>query len=248
MGNEPTQRGGSMIPPDIKNQIDKSRPRAPGGIGAGAPENALSARAREQALNPDGVDLEDEQAPAADAEHVDYKTCPNTRCAKPLVDEWNYCSKCGADLIRGGAAKRIGITITDDDLQSYIFRGYITKELSFLGKHKITVRSSVAQDSEAVDDYLMNGSWRKKKVLEENATPEQRQISDFYFRQVQSLAVTACCVHKIDGQSIGDTMEKRIAYLQERGSAMVDMLSSRTVIFNQAVTEHLQRSDALLGS
>lgn len=234
---------GSILPPDIAAQMKNKSTRPSGGIGSGAKENVASARARELAMNPDAALKEETAEVEAPVEETpDLKVCPNLRCKKDLKDEWNFCASCGEDLVREGSAKRLGITWTEDDLHSYIFRGYVMRDVTVLGKHKITIKSSQPQDLNEIDNYIMNGTWAK------NPDGTQRNVSDFYLRQINALCQTASAVQKLDGNSLGATLEDRIKYLNERGSAFVDMLSTRVVLFNRALTEHLKRSDTLSGS
>jgi len=235
---------GSVLPPDIKNQLEASaRARRTGGIGAAVPENAAAARAREVAMNPDGAMDEVVAAPKPVVEEKkELTTCPNGRCAKPLQSEWSFCAHCGTDLLRAGAAAKLGIEFTEQDVHDYLFRGYVVRDLKILGNHKITVKSSQPLDADAIDRYLMNGDWAK------NNDGTERKISEFYLRQINSLCVTATAVIKFDGASIGDTLEDRIKWLNERGSAVVDMMNSRVVLFNRALTEFLEKADTISGS
>lgn len=229
---------GSILPPDIREQAEQSGRR--GGIGSRAHENAATARQREAALNPDTVD----EAPKGAAEPVreELKICPNTRCRTKLDDEWQHCAKCGADLVRGGAAKRLGIEFTEQDLQTYVFKGFVVRELSVLGKFKMTVKTSQAADVRDMDNYIVNGQWAK------NADGSQRSISEFYIKQINQLAITAACTMKFNGDSIGETLDQRMMWLQEKGAALLDLLSLRVQLFNQAFTEFLNRSDSFSGS
>ncbi|MFQ5352667.1 MAG: hypothetical protein ACE5D3_06305, partial [Candidatus Binatia bacterium] len=184
----------------------------------------------------------DEESKDTPTEREEFKACPNHGCRSDLKDEWNYCAACGHDLLRGGPAKKIGIQFTEEDMHSYLFRGYVVCDLKILGKHKITVKSSQPKDLREIDDHIMNGDWAK------NADGEERKISDFYLRQMNALCVTASAVIKVDGESIGDTLAKRLAWMDERGSAFVDLVSQRVSLFNQALTEFLKNEDAVLGS
>lgn len=229
-----------MLPPDIRAKAAQ-RPSGGGGIGGGAHENAVTAKQREAAMNPDAVREEEAAAPAA-AVDTDLKVCPNARCNKELVQDWNFCSHCGADLLRGGPEKRLGIAWSEEEMHDYIFKGYVVKDLTILGKHKITVKSSQANDMDEIDDYMMNGSWAKHS----DGTP--RKVSEFYLRQMNSCCVTAASVLKFNGSSIGETLAARVEYLMERGSSFVDIIGQRVVMFNQALGEHLKKADSILGS
>lgn len=232
---------GSVLPPDIREKM-KGGSRTGGGIGSAAPENVTSARAREVAMNPDAVnDAIEEAASAAAAEEVkpELKVCP--RCRKDLKDEWNFCSGCGEDLVREGPAKKLGIVWKETDLHDYIFKGYVVRDLMVLGKHKVTVKSSQPQDLAEIDDYIMNGDWAK------NPDKTARNISDFYLRQINALCQTASSVQKFDGELIGQRLADRVKWFDERGSAFVDLVSTRVVLFNRALTDYLKKADSLSG-
>lgn len=171
------------------------------------------------------------------------KICPNTRCAAEAKDEWNFCAKCGQDLLRTGtAAKKLGISFAEEDIQDYLFKGFVSRELKLLGKHSVLVKSSQAEDLAEIDNYIMNGGWAK------DDEGKERRVSDFYMRSMNGLCVTAAAVMKLDGDPIGETLEQRIAYLSGKGSAFVDLLTTRVTLFNRALTEYLQKIDNVLGS
>jgi hypothetical protein len=62
------------------------------------------------------------------------------------------------------------------------------------------------------------------------------------------MCITAMAIQKIDGTSIGEDLISRVAWLEERGSAFVDILATRVTLFNRAITEYLRKEDALSGS
>jgi hypothetical protein len=228
----------TVMPPDIREQMKHAQPRRGGGIGAAAPENNASARARDVA-----TEAEPEPAPAAEVEKADadeLKAC--TRCRTKLDPEWNFCGKCGADLIRGGAAKYLGISFTEDDVHDYLFKGYVIREVSVFGKFKATLKSSQPSDIKEIDEYVMEGAWRKDK------DGKERQISNFFLEQVNTLCMTAACVQKFNGESIGNTLADRMKWMFERGSALVDQLGQKAILFNRAITDHLKKADTVLGS
>jgi hypothetical protein len=229
---------GSMVPPDIREQLNV---RSSGGVGGAARENQETARQRQAAMGMEQPEEPDEEPEEPDERML--KVCPNTRCKTKLDDEWNYCSKCGQELGRPGfAAKKLGLEFNEKDVEDYIFRGYVVRDLPFLGKHKVTLKSSQASDMEAVDKFIMNGSWAKDEKGEE------RRMSEFFMRQMNALCVTATAALKLDGNGIGNDLETRVAYLRERGSAFVDLLSERVGLFNRALTDYLRKVDTVTGS
>lgn len=236
---------GSILPPDIREQIQRKQPppvEHVRGVGSAAAENVTTAKQRDAAMG--GEPNEGDAAPTPEKDEVveAKKVCPNEACKAHLDKGWDFCARCGHDLIRHGAARRLGIEFTEEDIQDYLFKGFVIRELKILGKHTITVRSSQPKDLQEIDDLLMNGAWVKDEKGEEKV------VSNFYFRQMNQLAITAASVLKMDGKPIGSTIEERLTWLSERGSALVDMVSQRVIWFNQALTEYLGKEDSFLGS
>lgn len=229
---------GSILPPDIQEQLAKQRPRSPlPGIGSAAPENALPKR-----LMKTDDDLAETAKPAVE-EAVEETTCKSTFCSAHVAADAAFCSKCGFDQMRGGLIKKLGIApFSEEDIQDYVFRGYVVRDLKVLGKHTVTLRSSQAKDLKEIDTYIMTGAWSK------GIDGKERQISEFFLRQMNALCMTAMSIQKIDGQSIGETLEARMKWLEERGSAFVDLLAQKVSFFNQALTDHLNKEDSLSGS
>ena len=192
----------------------------------------------------DGVEEELE----ATAQEAHPETLPEPaseacqRCRAPAPQSHNFCAKCGTDLMRGDFAARLGIKFSDTDVEDYVFRGYVARDLKIYGTHKITVKSSQPSDSLDIDEHVMNGEWRKNK------DGTEKVISEIGQRDQRMLALTATLVLKLDGKSIGDDHVARIKYLNERGSAFVDLVAQKAMWFNRALTTHLQKADAFEGS
>lgn len=236
----------SDLPPDIQKKLDASRRGPAGGIGARAAENSQAARARAVAM---GEPVDDQESvadaikAAAHPETLDdppLEACP--RCSAKADEQSNFCNKCGMDLMRGDFGARIGVEFDEKDIEDYVFRGFVMRDLKIYGNHTITVKSSQPTDSRDVDDHQMNGDWRKEK---DGKTP--KPTSDFMIRDQYNLALTATLVLKFDGKSIGDTVKDRIKWLESHGSALVDTLAKRAIWFNRALTAHLQKADVLEG-
>jgi len=229
---------GSLMPPDVQEQLDRQRPRAavppPSGIGAAASENGRRQR----------VDASEPSTPAAAiaVEAVDL-SCKSTLCRATVPAEASFCAKCGFDQLRGGLTKKLGIgEFTEEDVQDYIFRGYVVRDLKLMGKHMVTLRSSQARDLKEIDAFIMNGEWTK------TSDGKDKQISEFFLRQMNAMSLTAMSIQKMDGKSIGESLADRVRWLEERGSALVDMLAQKVSLFNQALTDYLRQEDTLSGS
>jgi len=225
----------SNLPPDIQEQLDKQKsrqPSMPAGIGSAAPEN-VKRMTRPAA--------EVEAAPVAEA--AEDLSCRNTFCRAEVPRSAAFCAKCGFDQLHGGIEKKLGIAaFTDADVQDYIFRGYVVRDLKVLGSHIVTVRSSQAKDLKEIDTFIMNGDWSKTK------DGKEKQVSEFFLRQMNAMAIAAMAVQKLDGQSIGESLTDRMKWFEERGSGFVDIVSSKVTLFNQALTDHLKKEDSFSGS
>jgi hypothetical protein len=228
------------LPPDIRAKLDrdrlnKARTLPGGGIGARVPENATAAAARNSAM---GID--DSAATAEGVEQAVEKapeTCPD--CKAEIKEGWKYCVACGRDLLMAfDPAKKLGITFTDEDVQDYVFRGFIEKEVSFLGKMRLRIRSSVTRDAREVDAFMMNKS---------HTADEKTRHSTFHVNQIRELAMSAMGFLALDGKAPAETLEGKIAWLSEKGSHFSDMITVKVVLFNRAVTQFLQRRDSLSG-
>ena len=236
---------GVGLPADIVEQAKKHGQQ---GIGSGAKENSHTAGQRNAAMNvsaPEEAVAKPEPEPEPESPKPEVETnpeCTNEICKKPVKDDWNFCPFCKTDLLKGGAIKQLGIVFTEEDVEEYIFKGCIVKEINFLGKRKATVKTSQSEDFAAIDDYIMNGDWAKKK------DGSDRIISDFYTRQMNAICMTASCLMKIEGESIGETLPDRVAWLQQKGSTLVDTLTANASLFNQAFSEHLKKEDTIPGS
>jgi len=194
-------------------------------------------------MNPDLAAEEKVESTAEKTEpEPELGICPRLGCPQVVEKAWNYCPRCGEDLLKDDILKKLGISFTEDDLSDYLFRGYIVRDLKILGKHTMTIKSSQPQDLDEIDRVIMQGKWTKNK------DGSERKVSEFYLRQMNAICVSAVSIVKIDGESIGDTIEERVKYLNERGAAFLDILSQRVTWFNRALTEYLQKEDASLGS
>ena len=231
------------LPPDVRGHV---RHRPGGGIGSRAPENKVFADAGAEPTEgegaPDGVAGEAVNRPEENEGDLIY--CPNDRCggAAEASLGWKFCGRCGTSFSRGGSAKRLGVSFLEADLEEYLFRGYVVREISMLGRYKITLKSPQSKDWGDIDQYIMEGGWSKK------GDGSERRVSDFYLRQKNSMCVVAACMVKLNGESIGETLADRMRWLEERGSGFLDIASDKVSLFNQAIAEFLSEADTVSGS
>ena len=229
---------GVGVPADIAEQMGNQGQQ---GIGGGAKENSHTSGQRNAAMNVSAPEEAVAEADEPDPEVETNPECTNSTCKRSISKDWNFCPFCKTDLLTGDAIKKLDIEFTEEDVEEYIFKGCIIKEISFLGKRKATVKTSQSEDFDAIDDYIMNGDWAK------NSDGTDRNVSDFYTRQMNAICMTASCLLRIGGESIGETLPDRVAWLQQKGATLVDILTSKTSLFNQAFSEHLKKEDTLLG-
>jgi hypothetical protein len=230
-----------MLPPDLRGRLESpSAVRPPHrGIGGAAAENATHAAARARALGdpapaPAGAEAE------ASAAETKAPALPGScaSCRRPLESEWNFCAKCGRDLvIDRDPVKWLGIApFCDDDVQDYLFKGCIVRDLPILGTHKLRAKSSQPKDLKEVDTYFVNGEYKDKA------------LSGELYKQLHTMATVATSVFSLDDKSVGKELKERMAWLEEQGSAFVDMITLRVAGFNRAWTKYLEAQNPILGS
>ena len=243
---------GSIIPPDMRSKKKPaphppSKSSAPSGIGGRAKENEANSQARAQAF---GTIEEESDSPELEkaAPVLEEPPPPCSRCKKEVQKKWHFCSGCGQELDSADPSEVLKVSLDEDDIENYLFRGYILKDVPILRNHSVTLKSSQKEDLDHIDDFLMNGNWRKKKDASGKPNDEIKEVSQFLLTQMQSFAVMASSVVKIDGQSIGKDLLERVEYLNDKGSAFIDLLAKKTVLYNKAITKLLEDEDAVLGS
>jgi hypothetical protein len=223
---------GSLLPPDLRRQAE-SRPHR--GIGGAAHENAAQAAARAQAF---GEPPPAKAGEKSDVEDKDAKLTACPGCRATLDDEWNFCAKCGRDLVSDrDPVKWLGIKpFTTEDVEEWLFRGYIVRDLPILGEHKIRTKSSQPKDLKEVDAYFLNGEYKDKA------------LSQDLYKQLHTMATVAASVFSLDDKPIGDKLGDKMAWLEEKGSAFVDMVTYRVALFNRAWTGYVEAKNRLSGS
>lgn len=204
----------SILPPDLQKKVASDGAR---GIGGAAIENQPTAAQRASALN------DEPEQPVEEKE--DELSEAEKRSLKVLED----------------AKKTLGITLNERDLEDYLFRGFVTREVPVLGR-KVLVKSSQPKDHAEIDTLMMNGDWAKGK------DEKERRVSDFYMTNYNAICLAASCLVKFNNESIGETLEERVAWLEEKGSALVDMLVRKVNLFNNAVAAFLEKKDTYQGS
>ena len=206
------------------------------GIGGGASENKKAAAAHAAALEgASGASREPAEAEVEEEGNEEKQAAPTNcpHCTAKLSDEWNFCAKCGRDLIQD-PRKQLRIDFTSEDLDEYLFKGYLTKDIGIVGK-SLVLRSSKAEDAKDISAYLME-NW--------NGT----QVTSEFWENLQGTAAISLGILSFNEQAIGETVQERVDWMLKLGSALHDLLTQRVVLFNRAVTEWLQEKDTFLAS
>lgn len=208
----------SILPPDLREKVPT---RSAGGIGGAAMENKATAAQRAAIVDPEP------ESPKPEASEEDAKE-------KERED--------AADKLIGEAREKLGVTFEEKDLEDYMFRGFVTREVPVLGRYKILVKSQQSKDHGEIDELMMTGDWAK------DGEDKDRRVSDFYMTNFNAMCIAASCILKFDGESIGESLKERVAWMNEKGAALIDLLVRKTALFNNAVAAYLQKRDTLQGS
>ena len=158
-------------------------------------------------------------------------SCP--ACQSEVAADVNYCPICGVDLGKLDVESALGIKIGDEDLQQYLFQGYLVKEITIIGDHTAVMKTLVPKDVNAIE-LSMTQKWGEKK------------ITNSHWQSQFALENLAHGIVKFGGISLGETPEERYVYLTEKmGSHLIDILSRKWSLLNRAVSHLLQNPDAL---
>jgi len=211
------------LPPDLRGR---------GGVGGGARENRSAAISRGAALAGPVAEKDsgETSAPEESAEALEHKC---TRCSTVSSEEANFCHKCGKDLLLD-PMKKLGIEFTEEDLDQYLFKGYLVKEVKVVGR-SLMVRSSLPDDHKQITAYLMD-EWNNKPVTQD------------FWENLRGAASISLCIVSFDGKEIGENVSERVDWMLKIGSALHDMVTQKVVLFNRAITEWLSKKDTFLAS
>jgi hypothetical protein len=88
----------------------------------------------------------------------------------------------------------------------------------------------MAQDLKAVDDYLLTAY-------------KDKPVSAKLHRNLETMATVALAIQSFDGGGIGKDLPQKVAWLEGKGAALVDLLCTRVHLFNRAVTRFLEDKD-----
>jgi hypothetical protein len=217
------------LPADLREQVvpavalGSSAPRQkPGGgtfIGGKAREYAAS-----PAAPPTPPEVPDDLKVGPAEEKKPAAPCP--RCTKEMGEGANFCAACGLDLKRRRAADELGVAITDDEIDDYLFKGHIVKAVPLFGKHVATFKSVQAGEVDQADQITT-------KYFEE------KKPTDLEWINYRSKVLISFGWMKLDGKPLGDSPEKRLAWIQNAGNHLVELAGKKLQLLNGAIAELL---------
>jgi hypothetical protein len=97
------------------------------------------------------------------------------------------------------------------------------------------VKSSQPKDLKEVDAYFVNGEYKDKA------------LSQDLYKQLHTMASVAASLFSLDDKTVGEKLSEKMTWLEERGSAFVDMITYRVAVFNRAWTRYLEDQNRPLG-
>jgi hypothetical protein len=213
------------VPPDLRPKIARAAPAplvGPGGrrfIGSGTPEYPGANREPPASAAPEQKAEEPKETKEPDG-------TPCTRCKTPLLADTNFCQNCGLDLKRKRAGATLGIKITDEDIQNYLFKGFLAKEVELFEGHTVTFKSIQSKEIDDAD------------VLTEQHFKDRRP-TEIEWSNYRSKVLIAFGWAKLDGHSIGEKPSLRLEHINAQGSHMVELVGKKFTLFNTAISEVL---------
>lgn len=174
-----------------------------------------------------GEELAEGKAPEGTASASPPKelhVCP--RCKVGTVEDQNFCPVCGLDNKRQRAADALGIKITDEDVQDYLFKGHIVKSIPLLDKHTLTFKTSQSREVDEAD-----------KLTEKHF--DGRRPTDIEWLSYRSKVLVAFGWVKMNGASIGNTAAERLEYIDNHGSQLLELVAKKYKLFTDAIAEVL---------
>jgi len=225
----PADLRGDLGPPRVALGIAAPREKPGGGTFIGG-------KAREYGANPPTPPV----APVVPEEAVKEKAevpkiaepCP--RCEKVVGPDSNFCQNCGLDFKRRRSADQLGIEIAKDEIDDYLFKGFVVKAVNLFGEHIATFKSVQAGEIDQADELTAKYFEGKKPT-------------DLEWLNYRSKCLISFGWLKLDGKPIGESPEKRLAWVQNAGSQLVDLVGKKFNLFNQCLTEVLN-SDVIKNS
>ena len=211
------------LPPDLRGRIG-TKPIAPLTGPSGRPFIG-SATTEYQGKAPESDRLADAvSAPSQPKADKTLKTCP--RCKVSTIEDNNFCFNCGFDNKKQKACDALGIKITDEDVQDYLFKGHIVKSVPLVGDHVLTFKTSQSREVDEADELT-------EKHFKD------RRPSDIEWLNYRSKILIAFGWMKLDGASIGGSAKERLEYIQGHGSQLLEMVGRKYKLFTDAIAEVL---------
>ena len=226
--------GGSFVGKPQSDEDGEGEANGGGGIGSKAPENR-------KIKKPDGqpygeTENDDEQKKPGDIDEATSKLKAEndlTELAKKVLSP----AKLRRFLVLldqpDDVAAQLGIEFSDSDIEKLLFSG-LSKEIDILktGKVMATLRTLTKGDRDTVETLV------KKAIKEEEDEVATKGGID-NFRAIRLLATS---VEKINGESIGHSLDEKVNYLKGLNDWVYEHLITAFNLFSFATNEALTDS------
>ena len=220
--------------------MEKHRTPGVAPVPAGTPTENLEGRsfiggrAREFAPGLSPRQPKEDQGPEEKTEETSEKellTCP--ACEEALHEADIYCRKCGIELGRKDVIKALGIEFTEEDISSYLFKGYLVKEIEIIKGKMATFKTLTAEEGQKVEEEVM------AHFREKDATNNQ-------WANIHAILHLSYGWYKFDDVPIVEDAAKRKDHiLKAMGVHLVDMAAKKYNLFNRAVAAMLEDPEVL---
>jgi len=177
--------------------------------------------------------LKDEETPVSQPVVEETKeTTECNSCLKEIEKDLSYCPHCGLKNGDRPAKLDLGVEISDSDLEHYLFDGIIKKDMEVVkGKLTVTLKTLTVKEEKDINKLLA-------EKMKQDGGLTQKEYQD-----EQASIMTAFQLEFINGKPIGDTSDKRIEYIENLGSLLLNVIIAKVNLFNRAVEEILREPD-----
>ena len=158
---------------------------------------------------------------------------PCSSCGSDVLGEHLYCPTCGLEQGRKDVLKALGIKLTEEDLSEYLFKGCLIKDIPIIHGKMGTFKTLLPIEANECEDAITD------RFKDRDAT--NTQWSNVYAQMYLSYGWI-----RFDGNSLGDTPEKRRDFIDKSiGVHLLDIASKKWSLFNRAVQAMLEDPDAI---
>jgi hypothetical protein len=228
MANHSDTPGMAPVPPGTPT----ANPHGRSFIGGKSKEFQAARRTPTGAKMAAPPDTEEPQKPAEE-EAPEETGIPCSSCGADVQEDHLFCSMCGLEQGRKDVIKALGVELTEEDLSEYIFKGYLVKDIPLVHGKMGTFKTLLPIEANACEDAITD------RFKDKDAT--NTQWTNVYAQMYLSYGWI-----KFDGNSLGETPEKRSEFIDKSiGVHLLDIASKKWSLFNRAIAALLEDPDAL---